>query len=595
MLNSSYGELERACRSRLSTENDSELLRGWLPPSQASIELISTGSDAEASLKDAGPIEARAAIASAFEAVRKAWEQLDAVFRAFFGPPLSQTLLLKPISLRHPFLFYLGHLPAFAWNRYQSLLQPQHSLVVSSSLTMDELLSFGKLFERGMDPDVDDPSQCHWHSQVPEAVEDWPSVSKVAAYRDYIRQDLFHRVQQWCYAPRSSSPPANECFTLLRTIAEHEWMHTETLLYMVHQLDALSKAPLQAQTHPWKRQSAADSSPNDCEQRGFMPLIGTFVSIETEENASLGKNPEEKSPHAFQFAWDNEMPQVQRTIPRRLLVQEYPVTNSQFLNFVKDGGYRDLHRYWLDESDRLWCAKNSRQCPQFWRAIHRPDRANDTLAFHVVHLDGRLSKHSIGDPACTENNWPVYISLAEARAYANWVCVNARHAQSREIGWRLPTEAEWQYIADGAYPKTSTGDGNSDSAMDGNHGFRHWGPIDTYQSPNSSRWNVRDLVGNGWEWTDTPFQPLDPDRFQPTPLYPEYSADFFDQKHFVLKGASWATGAPLIRPTFRNWYQAHYPYVFAKFRLVCDVSPVELSDRSAAVRNEAPCSHDASG
>ena len=50
------------------------------------------------------------------------------------------------------------------------------------------------------------------------------------------------------------------------------------------------------------------------------------------------------------------------------------------------------------------------------------------------------------------------------------------------------------------------------------------------------------------------------------PGYPGYSADFFDGKHFVLKGASWATAAELVRRSFRNWYQAHYPYVFAKFR-----------------------------
>jgi formylglycine-generating enzyme required for sulfatase activity len=50
--------------------------------------------------------------------------------------------------------------------------------------------------------------------------------------------------------------------------------------------------------------------------------------------------------------------------------------------------------------------------------------------------------------------------------------------------------------------------------------------------------------------------------------YQEYSADFFDGKHFVLKGGSWATDADLVRPSFRNWYQAHYPYVFAKFRCV---------------------------
>jgi formylglycine-generating enzyme required for sulfatase activity len=83
----------------------------------------------------------------------------------------------------------------------------------------------------------------------------------------------------------------------------------------------------------------------------------------------------------------------------------------------------------------------------------------------------------------------------------------------------------------------------------------------------ASRWGVVELVGNGWELTDTPFAPFP--GFAPyITSYPDYSKDFFDGKHFVVKGASWATATELIRPSFRNWYQVHYSYVFAKFRCV---------------------------
>ena len=74
------------------------------------------------------------------------------------------------------------------------------------------------------------------------------------------------------------------------------------------------------------------------------------------------------------------------------------------------------------------------------------------------------------------------------------------------------------------------------------------------------------LFRSGWEWTVTPFDGFE--GFVPMASYPVYSSDFFDGKHFVLKGASWATAAELVRRSFRNWYQAHYPYVFAKFRCV---------------------------
>jgi formylglycine-generating enzyme required for sulfatase activity len=80
----------------------------------------------------------------------------------------------------------------------------------------------------------------------------------------------------------------------------------------------------------------------------------------------------------------------------------------------------------------------------------------------------------------------------------------------------------------------------------------------------ASAWGVQELVGNGWEWTLSPFAPFN--GFEPMPRYSGYSADFFDGRHFVLRGGSWATDAALLRPSFRNWFQPHYPYVFSKFR-----------------------------
>jgi formylglycine-generating enzyme required for sulfatase activity len=83
-----------------------------------------------------------------------------------------------------------------------------------------------------------------------------------------------------------------------------------------------------------------------------------------------------------------------------------------------------------------------------------------------------------------------------------------------------------------------------------------------------SAYGVDELCGNGWEWTCTPFAPFE--GFTALPFYKGYSADFFDGRHFVLKGASAHTDTSFLRRSFRNWFQPHYPHVFAKFRCVLE-------------------------
>ncbi|MGH7783073.1 MAG: SUMF1/EgtB/PvdO family nonheme iron enzyme, partial [Candidatus Binatia bacterium] len=134
---------------------------------------------------------------------------------------------------------------------------------------------------------------------------------------------------------------------------------------------------------------------------------------------------------------------------------------------------------------------------------------------------------------------------------------------------RLPNEAEFHHACysgpDGTEARYPWGN-SAPAPRHGNFNLTSWSPTPVGSNPAGvSRWGVGELVGNGWEWTDTPFAPFP--GFTPyMNRYPDYSKDFFDGKHFVVKGASWATAAELLRLTFRNWYQDHYPHVFAKFR-----------------------------
>ena len=90
-------------------------------------------------------------------------------------------------------------------------------------------------------------------------------------------------------------------------------------------------------------------------------------------------------------------------------------------------------------------------------------------------------------------------------------------------------------------------------------------PVDAYPD-NVSAFGVEGQFGNGWEWTSSLFDALP--GFEPFPFYLGYSANFFDGKHYVLKGGSARTAQCMLRPTFRNWFQPHYQYVYAGFRCV---------------------------
>ena len=206
------------------------------------------------------------------------------------------------------------------------------------------------------------------------------------------------------------------------------------------------------------------------------------------------------------FGWDNEFDAHTVTVAA-FDVDVHSVTNADFLPFV-EGGHVEPPAFWHRE-DGQW----------FWRAM-----------FELVPLP--LS-------------WPVYVSHDAASAYARWK------------GRRLMTEAEYHRAAEG----TNLTAGHSNFAM--------WDPAPAGSRPSGvSRWGVHDLAGNGWEWTSTIFAPFE--GFRPMASYPEYSADFFDGQHYVLKGASPATARELIRPSFRNWFRPNYPYVYAKFRTAAD-------------------------
>lgn len=404
----------------------------------------------------------------------------------------------KPIDLRHPIVFYEGHLPAFSFNT-----------LVKRGLggpSIDARLE--SLFARGIDPHESQASQSH----DPRA--GWPSRDEVRAFAEEADRRVIDALER--QEIEQPGHPLLDRAEAAYAILEHEAMHQETLLYMWHRL------PLNQKRAP----------------SGYVPLTEGDVPRQHDIPVPAGRVTLGVDANDVAFSWDNERPSATRLVDP-FAIDAHNVTNAAFLEFVDAGGYRDAR--WWDDVNFAWLVEQRIEHPLFWER-------------HDGHWRWRGMFALIDLPM----SWPVYVSHAEASAFARW------------RGRRLPTEAEFQRAAYGspaggarAYPWGT----EAPEASRGIFDFESWDPGPAGSRPaGASAWGVHDLTGNGWEWTSTVFAPFD--GFAPIPSYPEYSADFFDGEHFVMKGASPATARELIRPSFRNWFRPRYPYVYAAFRTV---------------------------
>src|ERR1043166_1494613 len=121
----------------------------------------------------------------------EAWARSDAIF-AIVG---AQGMDSQPIVWRHPFIFYVGHLPAFSWNQICGGILEWKSYNPY----------FDDLFCRGVDPDVD-TGECHWHPDVPD---EWPTLRETVAYRDNVRGALLESFEALAQANSTNSIAEN--------------------------------------------------------------------------------------------------------------------------------------------------------------------------------------------------------------------------------------------------------------------------------------------------------------------------------------------------------------------------------------------------
>ena len=400
------------------------------------------------------------AVASSTELISR-YRAIRARTRSLFTIPIDDAYFDRPIPLRNPIVFYDGHLPAFAINTLIKLARREKGIDSN----------FETLFARGIDPaDAsavrDDPGL-------------WPSRDEVAAYGREAE-----RLIERALADLDDNDPVQR--EAAANILEHELMHQETFVYLLHAMGYERKLS------PGSSRAEGEGSTEQTALNGPQRAVKIEAGI-----AILGND-------GSSFGWDNEFPQ-HRVRVEAFEIDRFNVTNGEYLEYMRATG-ADAPHFWARRTGE-W----------FWRSM-----------FDLIPLP---------------LDWPVYATHDEATAYAKWK------------GARLMTEAEWHRAVEGLDWRS----------LRGNFDFTRWEPQPVGQA-NASAHGVYDLVGNGWEWTSTAFAGFA--GFEPMNTYPQYSADFFDGQHFVLKGASPATARDSVRPSFRNWFRPNYPYVYATFRCV---------------------------
>lgn len=247
----------------------------------------------------------------------------------------------RPIALRLPIVFYDGHLPAFSYN---TLLRK-----ALGAPSINE--HFELIFERGIDPDsVDQAKPRH----APEA---WPDKAAVRAYGRTVDAAVLEAFEEADLTDERRSPllaGGQAAYNVL----EHEEMHHETLMYMMHRL-------------PFDRKQIAGRS---SDAPDAPPVATGRVRIDAGP-ATIGARRD-----ALRFGWDNEFDETTVMVPA-FEIDVNSVTNGDWLAFVRAGG----------------------PVPPFW--LER-DAGFDLLAqFAVLALP---------------LTWPVYVTQQQASAYAAW-------------------------------------------------------------------------------------------------------------------------------------------------------------------------------
>lgn len=422
------------------------------------------------------------------------FDRYESLFEVLAG---EEAYYSKPITLRHPLIFYFGHTATFFVNKF----------------------ILAGLIERRIDPRLESMfavgvDEMSW-DDLDDGRYDWPTVAEVADYRLRVRAMVDRVIRE---TPFTLPFGWNDPMWAVVMGIEHERIHLETSSVLIRQ-----HALRYVRPHPaWQA----------CREHGAAP-DNVLVDIPA-GRVRLGRKLDEPI-----YGWDNEYGHHAAEVPA-FQAARYLASNREFLAFVDAGGYAD-DSLW-DEEGLGWKRHTRAEYPTFWV----PDAAGWKL---------RLMTEEV--PMAWD--WPVETNCLEARAFCRW--------KSRASGLpvRLPTEDEWHRL----YDHAGLADVAHDAPANANLHLDHWAsscPVNTF-----AQGELFDVVGNVWQWCETPTYPFD--GFEVHPIYDDFTTPTFDDRHNIIKGGSWMSSGNESRHAARYAFRRHF-FQHAGFRYVVTDTPV---------------------
>ncbi len=336
---------------------------------------------------------------------------------------------------------------------------------------------------------------------------DWPKVDDVHRYRDEVKEVVLDLIDS---LPLNEPIGWESPWWIILMGIEHEFIHLETSSVLFRQLD------LKYLKDDFIVPICDQYSTTHFPKNELVKVAGGFVE--------LGRSKEEP---AF-YGWDNEFGS-EKVLVEDFFASKYLVSNGEFLEFVEDGGY-EKKEFWEEEGWQ-WRSYKDAKHPTFWR------KENGKWIYRAINKELTLPL-----------DWPVDVNYHEAKAFCNYL--------SRKFGKdiTLPTEAKWHRL----YAQSQIDEANIE--------LKHF-----FSSCSVDRFKhgkFYDVIGNVWQWTQTPIQPFE--GFEVHPIYDDFGVPTFDNRHNIIKGGSFIScgneANPLSRYAFRRHFFQHagFRYIIGK-------------------------------